>query len=165
MGGVNTSADYAELMGFGYHDEATSQVVVTDSLLQGGIVAVYYLGTLFGAFLGGWVGDKQGRIKTIALGAIWAVLGASLQCSAQNHSWMICARAVNGIGTGVLNSIVPVWATETAEHTSRGQFVAIEFTLNIFGVAVAYWCVFNGSSIFGGFLGFYCLIVTDTFQA
>lgn len=82
---MNTSSDYAELMGFGYRDEATSQVIVTDSLLQGGIVAVYYLGTLFGAFLGGWVGDKQGRIKTIALGAIWAVLGASLQASAQKY--------------------------------------------------------------------------------
>lgn len=49
------------------------------------------------------------------------------------------ARFVNGIGTGILNAIVPVWATETAEHTSRGQFIAIEFTLNIFGVVLAYW--------------------------
>jgi len=24
-------------------------------------------------------------------------------------------------------------------HTGRGQFIAIEFTLNIFGVVVAYW--------------------------
>ena len=150
MGGVNTSADYAELMGFGHRDPITRHVVVTDSLLQGGIVAVYYLGTLFGAFLGGYVGDWQGRIKTIALGAAWAVLGATLQCSAQNHVWMICARAVNGLGTGVLNSIVPVWATETAEHTSRGQFIAIEFTLNIFGVAVAYWLEFGLSFIDGG---------------
>ena len=49
------------------------------------------------------------------------------------------ARVFNGIGTGILNAITPVWATETAEHKSRGQFVAIEFTLNIFGVVVAYW--------------------------
>lgn len=63
---------------------------------------------------------------------------------------MICARLVNGIGTGILNSIVPVWATETAEHTSRGQFIAIEFTLNIFGVAVAYWLEFGLSFIDGG---------------
>jgi Sugar (and other) transporter len=48
------------------------------------------------------------------------------------------ARLINGFGTGQLNAIVPVWATETAEHTSRGQFIAIEFTLNIFGVVVAY---------------------------
>ena len=89
--------------------------------------------------MGGWFGDKYGRIKTIALGAGWAVIGASLQCSAMNSNWMICARLINGFGTGILNAIVPVWATETAEHKSRGQFVAIEFTLNIFGVVVAYW--------------------------
>jgi MFS family permease len=57
---------------------------------------------------------------------------------------------VNGIGTGVLNAIVPVWATETAEHTSRGQFIAIEFTLNIFGVVVAYWLEFGLSYIDNG---------------
>jgi hypothetical protein len=32
---------------------------------------------------------------------------------------------------------VPVYATETAEYTSRGQFIALEFTLNIFGVVIA----------------------------
>lgn len=49
------------------------------------------------------------------------------------------ARVLNGIGTGMLNAITPVWATEIASHTSRGMFVAMEFTLNIFGVVVAYW--------------------------
>lgn len=67
-----------------------------------------------------------------------------------NHVWMICARFINGIGTGILNAIVPVYATETAEHTSRGQFVAIEFTLNIFGVVVAYWIEFGTSKYRGG---------------
>ena len=92
-----------------------------------------------GCLIGGWFGDKYGRIKTIGLGAGWAVIGAALQTSAQGATWMILARLVNGWGTGILNAIVPVWATETAEHKSRGQFVAIEFTLNIFGVVVAYW--------------------------
>lgn len=49
-----------------------------------------------------------------------------------------------------MNAIVPVWATETAEHTSRGQFIAIEFTLNIFGVVVAYWLEFGLSFIDNG---------------
>jgi MFS family permease len=88
MGGVNNAKDYIDLMGFGYVDDEGTPVV-TDSLLQGGIVSVYYLGTLVGALGGGWVGDKIGRIKTIALGAAWGILGASLQCSAQNHTWMI----------------------------------------------------------------------------
>jgi MFS family permease len=63
---------------------------------------------------------------------------------------MIFARLINGWGTGVLNAIVPVWATETADHTSRGSFIAIEFTLNIFGVVVAYWLEFGLSFIDNG---------------
>ncbi|KAK3703444.1 hypothetical protein LTR37_014434 [Vermiconidia calcicola] len=39
-----------------------------------------------------------------------------------NPEWMFCARVFNGIGTGILNAITPVWATETASHTSRGAF-------------------------------------------
>lgn len=35
------------------------------------------------------------------------------------------------------NAIVPVWSAETSHHTSRGMFIAMEFTLNIFGVVVA----------------------------
>lgn len=97
MGGVNTSRDYATLMGFARvdHDaDGTSTLVVTDALRKGGIVSVYYLGTLLGCLLGGWVGDAVGRTRTIALGAAWAVVGASLQCSAQNHVWMICGECM-----------------------------------------------------------------------
>jgi hypothetical protein len=74
---------------------------------------------------------------------------------------MLCARLINGIGTGHLNAIVPVWSAEVATHTSRGEFfwlflnegyiltlkkgafIALEFTLNIFGVVVAYWLEFG----------------------
>lgn len=150
MSGVNNAKDYYTLMGFGHQDPETGAVVVDNSILQGGIVSVYYLGTLVGALGGGIFGDKYGRIKAIALGAAIAVLGATLQCSAQNHAWMICARLVNGFGTGILNCIVPVYATETAEHTSRGQFIAIEFTLNIFGVVVAYWLEYGCSYYMNG---------------
>ena len=93
MSGVNNSKDYIDHMKFGYTatvDGSPNTPVVTNSLLQGGIVSVYYLGTLFGGLFGGWVGEKIGRIKTIALGSIWAIVGASLQCSAQNKDWMIC---------------------------------------------------------------------------
>ncbi|KAI0873352.1 general substrate transporter [Hypoxylon argillaceum] len=150
MGGVNNAKNYIDTMGLGYVDEETGDPVITNTLLQGGIISVYYLGTLFGCLLGGWIGDKIGRIKTIAVGAGWAIFGASLQTAAMNSNWMIGSRVVNGIGTGILNAVVPVWATETAEHTSRGQFIAIEFTLNIFGVVVAYWLEFGLSYIDNG---------------
>jgi MFS family permease len=147
MGGVNTAYDYYTIMGFG-HKGPDGGVVVDDTLLQGGIISVYYLGTLVGCLIGGSIGDRYGRIKTIFLGAAVGVVGASLQCSAMNAEWMICARLINGWGTGILNSIIPVWATETAEHKSRGQFIAIEFTLNILGVVIAYWLEY-GCSFYG----------------
>ena len=58
---------------------------------------------------------------------------------------MIHDRIFIDIGTGISNAITFVWATETAEHTSRGQFVAIEFVLNIFGVVVACWIEYGTS--------------------
>jgi MFS family permease len=60
---------------------------------------------------------------------------------------MICARVVNGFGTGILNAIVPVWATETAQHTSRGRFVSIQFSVNIFGIFAAYWLEYGLSFV------------------
>ncbi|PSS11019.1 hypothetical protein PHLCEN_2v3315 [Hermanssonia centrifuga] len=116
---------------------------ITEPTRQGGIVSIYYLGTLIGCLLGGVAGDRIGRLRSMMLGSLWVLIGAALQCSAQNLTWMLCARVVNGIGTGVLNAIVPVWSAEVATHTSRGAFIASEFTSNIFGVVVAYWLEFG----------------------
>ena len=46
MGGVNTTINYAEVMGFGYFDEATQIVKVTQPLLQGAIVGLHILQVL-----------------------------------------------------------------------------------------------------------------------
>ncbi|KIY67618.1 general substrate transporter [Cylindrobasidium torrendii FP15055 ss-10] len=147
MGGVNTSPHYVETMKLGYSEyQGKSEgyvAVVTNSARQGGIVAIYYLGTLIGCVIAGVTGDRLGRLKTMFIGCLWVLIGAALQCSAQNIAWMLCARVINGIGTGYLNAIVPVWSAEVATHTSRGAFIALEFTLNIFGVVVAYWLEFG----------------------
>ncbi|EIM84202.1 general substrate transporter [Stereum hirsutum FP-91666 SS1] len=147
MGGVNTSPDYVRVMGLGYSTyEGPSEgwvATITEPTRQGGIVSIYYFGTLLGCLAAGIIGDKIGRIKTMWIGSVWVLVGASLQCSAQNIAWMLCARVINGIGTGFLNAVVPVWTAEVATHTSRGATIAMEFTLNIFGVVVAYWLEFG----------------------
>lgn len=149
MGGVNQSTDYIRRMGLGHLGEDGSPII-TKTLLQGGIMAVFYLGTLVGCLAGGSFGDRYGRIGTIGLGATWAIFGAALQSSAMNPSWMLGSRFVNGIGTGILNGIVPAWASELSDYTSRGTFIAMEFTLNIFGVVVAYWLAYGVSFIDNG---------------
>lgn len=148
MGGVNDSEAYVNRMGLGYKEN--DSVTVTNTLLQGGIVSVFYLGTLVGCFLGGYVSDRYGRIKSLGLGAVWGIIGAALQCTAMNPPWMIVSRLINGIGTGVLNATVPVYGSELSDYESRGQFIAMEFTLNIVGVVVAYWLGFGLSYIDNG---------------
>ncbi|GAA5879388.1 hypothetical protein JCM8547_004023, partial [Rhodosporidiobolus lusitaniae] len=154
MGGVNGAPDYIETMGLGFVTPSTSggkvSATVTNPTKQGGIVAAYYLGTLIGCLLGGWIGDKLGRKKTIWIGSLWIILGAPLQAAAQNVAWMVMARIITGVGTGHLNAIVPVWSAETSGHMSRGFFIALEFTLNIFGVVVAYWLEYGLSFIGDG---------------
>ena len=92
MGGVNTAPDYYhKTMKFG-HPGPDKSPVIDDGLKQGGIVSIYYVGTLMGCLAGGWFGDRYGRIKTIGLGALWGVIGACLQTSAMNATWMIFGK-------------------------------------------------------------------------
>lgn len=58
MGGVNASPYYVTEVGIGEPDGT-----VTDTVHQGGIVSVYYLGCIFGSFAGGWAADRIGRIN------------------------------------------------------------------------------------------------------
>ncbi|TFY61418.1 hypothetical protein EVJ58_g4528 [Rhodofomes roseus] len=124
MSGVNTSPDYVRVMKLGYSTyEGPSEgyvATITEPTREGGIVSIYYLGTLIGALMGGVLGDRIGRIKTMLVGSLWVLIGASLQCSAQNIAWMLSRLTY-----------------------LASAFIASEFTLNIFGVVVAYWLEFG----------------------
>lgn len=37
---------------------------------------------------------RLGRIKTMIIGSIWVLVGAALQCSAQNIAWYVAIRHV-----------------------------------------------------------------------
>ncbi|KAJ5617535.1 hypothetical protein N7537_002649 [Penicillium hordei] len=104
MAGVNDPKSYVKRMGLGY--KKNGSITVTNTLLQGSIISVYYLGTLVGCFM------------------------------AMNPEWMITFRLINGIGTGILNATVLVYGSELVDYESRGMFIAMEFTLNILNVGL-----------------------------
>lgn len=81
----------------------------------------------------GYLADRVGRLRSMQLGCLWAILGGALQASAQNITWMAFARVIGGIGCGHLNTIVPIWTSELADPHMRGTFVAVEFTLALVG--------------------------------
>lgn len=126
MAQVNTNKDYLRLMG-------AANGTDRDSAAVGGIVSVWFGGFAIGALLVGYYADGIGRLRTMQLGCLWGILGAALQASAQNITWMCFARVIGGIGCGHLNTVVPVWTSEIADANMRGAFVAVEFTLALVG--------------------------------
>jgi Sugar (and other) transporter. len=66
--GVNDPKSYVKRMGLGY--KKNGSITVTNTLLQGSIISVYYLGTLVGCFMGGYISDRFSRIKSPAFGAV-----------------------------------------------------------------------------------------------
>ncbi|KAL8713242.1 MAG: hypothetical protein Q9220_002763 [cf. Caloplaca sp. 1 TL-2023] len=137
MSQVNLNPNYQELMGIAPIEGNSRNVAAL-----GGIVAVYYGGTLIGALVAGSLADRMGRIKAVVFGSMWALLGAVLQASAYNITWMCCARVIAGIGVGAIDCVIPVWSAEVSSHQARGAFLAIEFFMNIGGLALAYWIEF-----------------------
>lgn len=57
IGAVNTSPEFIHRMGYGSADGT-----VTQPAKQGGIVSIYYAGSLFGAFWAGQFADRYGRM-------------------------------------------------------------------------------------------------------
>lgn len=47
---------------------------------------------MIGALMAGSLADRCGRIKAIIFGCLWVILGAALQASAYNITWMCFGR-------------------------------------------------------------------------
>ncbi|KAJ5625260.1 Low-affinity glucose transporter HXT3 [Penicillium lagena] len=136
MSQVNTNEDYLHRMGVASGSDR-------DAAAIGGLVSLWFGGFAIGALIVGNIADSIGRLKTIQLGCLWGMLGAALLASAQNMTWLAVARVISGIGCGHLNTTVPVWTSEIADHHLRGAFVAVQFTLAMVGSAIFYSMIFT----------------------
>ncbi|CAL5867991.1 uncharacterized protein PFLUO_LOCUS2214 [Penicillium psychrofluorescens] len=133
MGSVNSIPGYIDKMQIGTNGK------ITNVTKQGGIVAVYYFGAMFGCFTGGRLADRSGRKLAIIVGSLFAVVGGSLQAGAQNSDMILCARVIAGFGIGFINTVTPAWVSELAVAHTRGASFALVFCANYTGITIAYW--------------------------
>ncbi|PYI15420.1 MFS sugar transporter [Aspergillus violaceofuscus CBS 115571] len=117
------------------------------SSLQGTVVAIYEIGCFLGALIALFAGEKVGRRMCIIAGCIILSVGAAIQCSAYGIPQLIVGRIVAGVGNGLNTSTIPVWHSELSKASSRGKGLAIELTINIFGVMTAYWVDYGMSYV------------------
>lgn len=70
-----------------------------DSNMQGGITASMSAGSFIGSLGAGWLCDHMGRRGILQVASIIWVIGAALQCSAQNIAHLIVGRIVSGLAS------------------------------------------------------------------
>ncbi|KZT23359.1 putative sugar transporter [Neolentinus lepideus HHB14362 ss-1] len=107
--------------------------------LLGFIVAVYELGCLFGALGCAFWGERFGRKTICAWGAAVLVVGTVIQSASYGRPEMIAGRIVTGLGMGLITSVVPIYQSETTPAASRGRMIAVQLSMLIVGIVIAYW--------------------------
>jgi len=106
---------------------------------QGIIVAIFHMGALIGAPLGGDIADRRGRRITIFFacllfiaGSLWQTFAGLMQagCGDCVYRDMLLGRFVGGIGLGFMLTTVPVYVSEMAPAHLRG-LVGTSFQVSV----------------------------------
>ena len=101
-----------------FHTTSSSDII-------GAINSTFNGGAVFGALQGGLTMDRFGRKLTILMGALICLVGAILQCTAQNLAMILVGRILTGWAVGLLSMAVPVYNSECADPKIRGFIVGL----------------------------------------
>ncbi|MFI2644456.1 MFS transporter [Streptomyces sp. NPDC018610] len=105
------------------------------------------VGMLLGALAAGWLGDRIGRVRTVALGV--AVTGVASLAVAFSHGIELFSlfRFAQGLGIGGVVPVAATYINEIARSDKRGRFVLLYEMIFPAGLAaaglVAVWVVPN----------------------
>ena len=92
---------------------------------------------MFGSLSCYGLGDKLGRIRTIAAGSVLVIVGSVLLSSSFSLAQLIVGRLVLGLGFGMLTATVPVWQSESSPAEHRGALVVLEGLFASVGLAIS----------------------------
>ena len=92
---------------------------------------------MFGSLSCYGLGDKLGRIRTIAAGSVLVIVGSILLSSSFSLAQLIVGRLVLGLGFGMLTATVPVWQSESSPAEHRGALVVLEGLFASVGLAIS----------------------------
>lgn len=105
------------------------------------------VGMLFGALVAGWMGDRIGRVRTVALGVVITGLASLAVAMAGGIESFSLFRFVQGLGIGGVVPVAATYINEIARSDKRGRFVLLYEMIFPAGLAtaslVAVWVVPN----------------------
>lgn len=117
---------------FGYDTAVISGTIsmVTEqynlnSVMQGWYVSSALVGSIGGVSIAGWVSDRFGRKKAMAISALFFFLSAIGCALSQSMDGLIIYRILGGIGIGMISIISPMYISEVAFAKMRGSLVSL----------------------------------------
>jgi sugar porter (SP) family MFS transporter len=116
----------------------TSVFHLTPKLL-GVTVFSALVGTIFGAMLAGFPGERFGRRDSLRILGVLYVISA-LGCGfAWNWNALVAFRFIGGLGIGGSSVLGPMYIAEIAPARLRGRLVAVFQFCVVFGILLAYF--------------------------
>ncbi|KAK9900117.1 general substrate transporter [Cystobasidium minutum MCA 4210] len=107
--------------------------------IEGLIVGLLSIGTLFGALLGALVADKFGRRNAMSMECTVFTIGVIIQLASVSAWYQFAiGRFIAGLGVGALSAAVPLYQAETAPKAIRGTLTATYQLFITAGILVAY---------------------------
>lgn len=112
---------------------------------QGGITASMPIGSFFGALTSSFIADRYSRKRAIQFSCILWVIGATLQCAAQDVAMLCVGRFVAGFCVGICSAIVPVYQSEIAPKEIRGRVVSLQQWAITWGILIQYFIQYGAA--------------------
>ncbi len=91
--------------------------------LEGFMVSGVPIGAMIACFASGRVCDLAGRRMTLLLTALCFAIGSVISAQANSVDTLIAGRLLLGVAIGIGSCVAPVYVSELAERTRRGQLV------------------------------------------
>lgn len=114
---------------------------------------VFFAGGTIGCIIGGWLGDKLGRVNGFRVAATVGIIGAAIQTGAANQAMYLVGRVITGLAAGQTMVAMPTYFSEVSPPHSRGLMAGAHGSGINVGYAVAGWvgfgCFFESHSSFG----------------
>jgi MFS family permease len=84
---------------------------------------------LFLQILGGWISDSLGRLRAIAIGSVFGVLGFIPLVLADSWGWLVVAVAVGSVARALVGPSFDAFIAEHSSEENRGKVFGVTQTI------------------------------------
>ncbi len=110
---------------------------LTDANLIGWAMSCALLGALAGALMTGWLTDKFGRKKLLAVAALLFAVSSVCTGWAPNFSLFAFWRIIGGVAIGMASNLSPLYIAEVSPAHLRGRLVSLNQLTIVIGILLA----------------------------